>query len=212
MKQKAIAFYWTFSIPWAGFTHVPYRDADAAAERSRTIKYQRDLIRGYADREGYELIAERAFVDSSPDRGTDKINSRIADISNLCKQNNASLMTVDFTGDIARRKHNHLIYSIEKSGVICVQVAHHNDIVSLDEFDPAKHFKKKREENRERSNNSRRNERIALSLEIIKDAAANGLTLGKIADFMNSNGFFTPTGRSWSDDNVRKFIKKYDNI
>ena len=47
MSQNAVGFYWTLPVPWAGFTSLP-KAVDDAAKLSRTIRYQRDLIRRYA--------------------------------------------------------------------------------------------------------------------------------------------------------------------
>ena len=43
-NTRAVGFYWTLPVPWAGFTDLP-TDVDEAAAQSRTIRYQRDLIR-----------------------------------------------------------------------------------------------------------------------------------------------------------------------
>ena len=47
MSQNAVGFYWTLPVPWVRFTSLP-KAVDDAAKLSRTIRYQRDLIRRYA--------------------------------------------------------------------------------------------------------------------------------------------------------------------
>ncbi len=55
--QAAVGFYWTLPVPWAGFTELP-KDVDRAAEFSRTIRYQREIIRRYAREHHLQLIHE----------------------------------------------------------------------------------------------------------------------------------------------------------
>ncbi|MFN7159798.1 MAG: hypothetical protein ACK4MR_14075, partial [Erythrobacter cryptus] len=62
MKRKAVGFYWTLPVPWAGFTKLP-ADIEAAARGSRTIAYQRALIHAFAAAEGYALVEEAAFLE-----------------------------------------------------------------------------------------------------------------------------------------------------
>ncbi len=72
--RNAVGFYWTLPVPWAGFTELP-TDIDAAAGASRTIGYQRALIRRHAKAEKLNLIREEVFLEIEPDRGSRSIHA-----------------------------------------------------------------------------------------------------------------------------------------
>ena len=44
VRPRFVGFYWTLPMPHVGFTKLP-RDAEAAAEASQTIRYQRERVR-----------------------------------------------------------------------------------------------------------------------------------------------------------------------
>ena len=69
--QNYIGFYWTLPVPWAGFRDLP-NDADEASGLSRTIRYQRDRVRRWVKEEKGELIDETVFLETEPDRGSDR--------------------------------------------------------------------------------------------------------------------------------------------
>ncbi|WP_158169274.1 hypothetical protein [Methylobacterium mesophilicum] len=43
-----VGFYWTFPVRWAGFLDLP-DDVARAAQASRTVAYQRALVRRFVD-------------------------------------------------------------------------------------------------------------------------------------------------------------------
>ena len=46
MNERYVGVYWTLPVNWAGFRALPL-DVDAAAAASRTIRYQRERVRGW---------------------------------------------------------------------------------------------------------------------------------------------------------------------
>ena len=81
MKRKAIGFYWTLPVPWAGFTDVDTRDVAKAAAQSKTIALQRAVIQAHASDCGYELVHEAAFCEIAPDRGGADITKELAKLA-----------------------------------------------------------------------------------------------------------------------------------
>ena len=76
MPNAYIGFYWTLPVNWAGFRRLPQNIDDAAAT-SRTIRYQRELIRRYVAEDKGTLLDEIAFIDVQPDRATDMIEAEL---------------------------------------------------------------------------------------------------------------------------------------
>lgn len=54
--RKAIGFYWTLPVPWAGFRNLA-DGVEEAVSVSKTIRYQMHLIGRFAEKERFELIA-----------------------------------------------------------------------------------------------------------------------------------------------------------
>ncbi|KXV23121.1 hypothetical protein, partial [Gluconobacter oxydans] len=69
LKKSYVALAWTRPVPWLGFDRFS-SDIDAAAMQSRTIRYQRDLIRQYVQDVQGVLEKEVALLELSPDRAT----------------------------------------------------------------------------------------------------------------------------------------------
>ena len=84
MARNAVGFYWTLPVPWAGLVSLP-NEIDEAAKVSRTIRYQRDLVRRYATDEGYRLVHEELFLEIEPDRGSDLILEPLRKVKKFAK-------------------------------------------------------------------------------------------------------------------------------
>lgn len=108
MGTNAVGFYWTLPVPWAGFTKLP-NDINEAAKASRTIRYQRDLIRHYAKDEGYCLVHEEVFLEIEPDRGSELIPEPLAKVETICRTKDATLLYVDFSE--VQRWRSHMVLS-----------------------------------------------------------------------------------------------------
>jgi len=55
MARRFFGFYRSYPLPRLGFTYLP-NDDNAAAALSRTIFYQRDLLRGFVTKEVSEKV------------------------------------------------------------------------------------------------------------------------------------------------------------
>lgn len=102
--RSFIGFYWTLPVPWAGFSHLP-RDVDAAAAKSRTIRYQRDRVRRWVRDEPGELSAEEVFLELAPDRGSEHVLPLIDKLLDRCRSQSARLVLVDFSVAYGWRRH-----------------------------------------------------------------------------------------------------------
>lgn len=200
---RFIGFYWTLPVPWAGFMNLP-KDADAAAAASRTIRYQRERVRRWVDGEKGKLIYEEVFMELQPDRGSKQIVPVIDKLLSRCRQENATLLLVDFSEAFGWRRH----------GPLYDRLSGQRNVVSLDPepveidgelFDPAGHFRTWRAV--QDAFISAKPDRRATIANAVRDAGVQNATLAKQAADLNSQGITTPTGKRWTEDNLRKFLK-----
>lgn len=104
MSKQAVAFYWSLPVPWAGFTTLD-PDIEVAAGQSKTIAYQRALVREYAKRLGMTVIHGEAFLEIDPDRGSSYIIPALRKAESLCRKHCAELVYVNFAGVQSWRSH-----------------------------------------------------------------------------------------------------------
>lgn len=204
MKRKAVGFYWTLPVPWLGFTKLP-DDIDEAATKSRTIRYQRDAIRRHAKENGFDLIHEAAFLEIEPDRGTELIEGPLKRVAPICQQHDAVLLYVDFSKEQGWRSHAPLHNYADQLGLRLEPVwPSALPIEGEPSFDPAAHFARWRERQREWTDT-----KPARAAEARTRALAlrgNGLKNPAIADQLNAERLLSPTGKPWTADGVRKFL------
>jgi hypothetical protein len=203
MKQKAVGFYWTFPVPWAGFHTVP-ANVDEAAKTSRTIAYQRELIRRYARANGYELIREAAAVEFRPDGGTSDIAKDLEPLAALCRTEDATMLLADFTEHHGWRSNVPLHDAARDLGITVAPVP--ADILPLDgiTFNPHAHFAEWRE--RQRQWTADKPARAAKARARALELGATGAKNPAIAKTLNAEGLRSPTGKEWTADALRKFL------
>lgn len=202
MTRKAIGFYWTLPVPWARFTSLP-EDVDEAAKASQTIAYQREVIRAYAKENGYELVREKVFLEIEPDRGTDLIWAPLDQAAGLCRDLGADLILVDFSEVQGWRRHGPLKEWIRKADIGITTIFPDEIIVNGRYFDPHSHFSTWKD--RQRRWVDEKGKRSVAAGNRIAEMISEGFTYSEIADSLNSEGVFTPTGKIWTKDNVQKF-------
>jgi hypothetical protein len=207
-NRKFVGFYWTLPVPWAQFTKLS-READVAAKQSRTIRYQRELIRARVRQEGGRLVGEFCFMEVEPDRASDYVRDEVALAAKVCREQHAQLLYVDFSEGTLWRRHVYLKSRIEAELGQDGALALPPEPISVDGvmFDPARHFKSWRSISRHQAVERRRraiSEVIALA-EIISPGAGQ---YASIAERLNGNGVTTSTGRLWSADNVKKVLQR----
>lgn len=202
--QKFIGFYWTLPVPWAGFTDLP-KDVDAAAAASRTICYQRDLVRRRVIDEPGMLIGEEVFLELAPDRGSELILPTIERLLKRCRAKDARLALVDFKEALGWRRHGPLWDRLEAERDLVKWLFPDEIIIGGKVFDPVRHFRAWREiEHAHAQAKPERRAEIARALETL---ATDNPTHATLAKALNGDGIRTPTGRRWTAENLRKFLK-----
>ena len=204
MRQKAVGFYWTQPVPWAGFTRIDENDVDKAASQSRTIRYQREAVRRYAREDRFELIHEVAFLETEPDRGTLFIEGPLGRIAPLCRQHDAVVLYVDFKILRGWRRNDALHAKAAELGLRLEPVR--PDPLHLEDglFDPRAHFETWRQEQERWSGD--KPARAAAARARALELREAGLKNPAIARQLNAEGLLTLTGREWTADSLRKFL------
>ena len=116
MRRNAVGFYWTYPVEWAGFTRLP-KTVDGAAARSKTIRYQRDLVRRYANDERWNLVHEAVFLETEPDRGSQSTIGPLTKVTRTCQAEDAVLLLVDFSVEHGWRGHEFINYWLAKADI-----------------------------------------------------------------------------------------------
>ena len=205
--NRFVGFYWTLPVPIVGFVH-EFPDVETAALRSKTIRYQRDLVRRWAQAERVELVAEHVFMEVQPDRGTPAIRDYLRRVLADLKREGASLVYVSFSDIDGWRHHPHLQSFIAE---------HHLDTVALPperitespNFDPIEHFKRSRDRYRTTAAEKRRAALSAIDQKLAEHPLPVHGRYEQIARELNEAKITTSTGRLWTRENVRKNVTKY---
>jgi hypothetical protein len=220
MREKFVGLYWTLPVPWAGFRSLsdfPFKagDVEAAARKSETILYQRDLVRRWSRENRGDLIHEKAFLEKSPDRGSGEIDTVVAKLAELCRTENARLLIVDFSDNYGMRSHSDLNQCIERElATRCIKIPAEPLTIELDpgppprlkHFDPVEHFRSWRRQSEEWS--SAKGQRALEAMNHIEQWRSQDLSFSKIAERLNEAGLKTLTGRAWTADNARKMLNQ----
>ena len=201
--DKFIGFYWTLPVPWAGFADLP-ESVEEATAKSKTIRYQRERVRTWVRDQKGQLIEEKAFLELSPDRGTEQILPEIERLIIKGQKEGASLVLVDFSEAFGWRRHG-LLYSRLGNEKFCVCLDPVPVLIDGVEFDPVSHFRAWRQVDYARiSSKPEREEQIR---RVIHDLKEGHSSLTEMVETLNKDGIRTPTGKLWTDDNLRKFLK-----
>lgn len=201
--KKFIGFYWTLPVPWAGFRELP-KDPDAAAAGSKTIRYQRDRVRSWVKSEKGALVHEEVFVDMQPDRGTEFILPVIDQLLHTCDAEDAALVLVDFSEAFGWRRHGPLWDRLSDERQ-CIPLDPSPVVIDGAAFDPVGHFRAWREI--EYAHIGAKADREKAAQDAINALQGENVSVRKMADELNESGVMTPTGKRWSEDNLRKFLK-----
>jgi hypothetical protein len=201
-----VGFYWTFPVRWAGFLDLP-DDAARAAQASRTVAYQRTLVRRFVDWENGRLAHEVVAMEVSPDRGTAAIAGDVARAGQLCREAGATLAHVDFHRNGGWRPHPVLadaLASLRRSGVPTVGLDAEEIVLDGQRFDPAEHFSMWRARDAEARARRRQDVPAALAAALAEVPEGRGRWKA-VAELLNVRK--VPTfggGATWTPDNVRK--------
>jgi hypothetical protein len=204
-KKKFLGFYWTLPVPWAGFKALPL-NVDDAAELSRTIRYQRDLVRRWVKVEGGELVAEEVFLELEPDRSSEHISHGLNRAFERCRTDEATLVLVNFFSSFGSRPHHQLWSRLRGSNVEHMQLEPEPILIDGKMFDPIEHFRGWRV--LQDAHAESKPERKAELAKAIKHFQMENPSNVTIAEALNESGLTTITGKPWTSDNVRKFKNK----
>lgn len=204
MPRPAIGFYWTRPVPYVGFTSLP-DDAERAAKKSKTIRYQRALIHRYAKDNGYSLIEERVFMEIEPDRVTEQMGAELDALRPRLEKERATLLALEFGQGHGERKNWRLKNMAESAGANVVLVP--ADPIMLDGkvFDPHAHFSNWK--SRQKKWTTDKAARIAAALARAWELKEEGHSLPIVADRLNREGLRTANGKDWTADNLSKALK-----
>lgn len=201
--RRFVGFYWTLPVPFAQLTSLP-EDINAAAEKSMTVRYQRERVQRWVKEQKGELRAERAFLELAPDRGTPEGATAVDAALAIAQAENAALVLVDFAKAFGWRPHPALRERLEASGQPFMLLPPDPVVINGKDFDPVEHFRTWDETWRSfRASKSARKgaAQAALGAMPVKE-----MTYAEIAQILNKAGIKTVTGKSWTKDSVGKFI------
>lgn len=197
LKKSYVALAWTRPVPWLGFDRLS-SDIDAAAMKSRTIRYQRDLIRQYVRDVQGVLEKEVALLELAPDRATPESLKFLESLVCECSSQ-ATFLSVDFTAIQGWRPQPALRQGIPIER--CLALAPDPLLMDGKLFDPQAHFRAWRQ--REKAHVQSRPEHRQAVLRAL--VGQEGLSWPKKADLLNAQNLRTHGGKPWTADNLRKF-------
>ena len=186
-------------MPWRKF-HSLSPDIDVASEQSRTIRYQRDMIRRHVKTEGGALVKEIALIDTEPDRATSDGMAALAKV--VAAQPKDVIFTyIDFAAGYGWRSNRFLSDALADSQTHPL----YPDPLMIDGtvFDPIGHFRTWRDREQEHIQDRTYHARRVLAF---LDAAPERSN-AQSAAALNEAGLHTHSGKLWVADNLRKFRK-----
>ena len=202
--SKYLGFYWTLPVPWAGFLSLP-KDVNVAAEQSRTIRYQRDRVRRWVKDEGGIILAEEVFLELVSDRGSEQIVHELNNALKRCRMEGATLVLVDFAEAFGWRRHGPLWDRLHDSDTPHISLDPAPIFIDGEEFNPVIHFRTWRD--LEQIHAETKSNRKAALANMISQLATEHASHGALTEELNARGMTTPTGKIWTADNLRKFLK-----
>ena len=202
MAQAWFGIYWTLPVNWAGFRNLP-PDVDAAAEASRTIRYQRERVRQHVATTGGHLVGEVAFMDTRPDRATDAVRDVLR---RAAPPRTATLLGVRFA-DMQWRNNLFLLQGAMEFSLDIVLLSPDPITIGGQTFDPIRHFAAWRAED------ARTSTRLRLAAHEGLQAALAAVPPGDgrwdaVARRLNDKGIGTIRGGRWTAENVRKLAMR----
>lgn len=201
--QQFVGLSWTRPVPWTKFQRLS-PDIDVAAQQSRTIRYQRDMIRRHVKAEGGVLISEIALIDIEPDRATSDGTAALAKIV-AAQPKNVIFAYIDFASCYGWRTNRFLSDALRGASTHPL----YPDPIFIDgaEFDPISHFRTWREREHHHIRGKADHARQVMTFL----AAHPERSLIQSAAALNEIGLLTHGGKPWSADNLRKFRKLHEN-
>jgi hypothetical protein len=200
-----IGFYWTLPVNWAGFRDLP-RDVDAAAKRSRTIRYQSERVRRWAQDNAVRLVDEIVYLDTRTDRATEGCRALLERASTRCEARAASLLFVAFEQHNLWRYNPHIGSFSRDLGFEPLGLPPDPLWIGGELFDPIQHFEqwRVRDSDGKAALRKRADEGLTRALAEFPEGPGR---YSAIAARLNERDIRTRTGLPWTEDNVRKAVK-----
>ncbi len=202
MSGRYVGVYWTLPVNWAGFRDLP-PDVDAAAAASRTIRYQRERVRGWVREHRGELLGEVAFMDTRTDRATDAVRDVLRRAAPAYAGMGATLLAVQFHEIHQWRRNPFLYEAAEELGLEVIGLSPNPLTIDGQVFDPARHFTSWRKEDDSAMARLRLHAHEGLQAALAEVPDGNGRWQA-IAGLLNGRGVRTIRGGPWTATNIRK--------
>lgn len=209
--RKAIGFYWTLQVSWipaakAKLKAVRSQTIEEAAKSSKTIEMQREAIHRWAKENGFKLIHEQAYVEIKPDRVTERSEEKLRKLWKLAEEEDATILYADFSEAVGQRRHHildRLTYNWPpgQGRFLAIDL----DYVAAEKF--RAHFAGWRKDYREWLGTKKGRKEKAL--DSARELQSRGHLLEEVAHSLNEEKIFTMTGKLWTEETLRKFLKKY---
>ncbi len=208
MSGSYVGVYWTLPVNWAGFRDLP-PGVDAAAAASRTIRYQRERVRGWVREQGGTLLGEVAFMDTRTDRATDAVRDVLRRAAPTYAGKGATLLAVRFH-EVHHWRHIPFLHdAAEELGLKVIGLSPDPLTIDGEVFDPAQHFAAWRTKDGSAMARLRLEAHVGLQAALAEVPDENGRWQA-VADLLNRRGVRTIRGGSWTAENVRKFAGRFD--
>ena len=202
MGGRYVGIYWTLPVNWAGFRGLP-PDVDAAAAASRTIRYQRERVRGWVGEQRGTLLGEVAFMDTRTDRATDAVRDVLRRAAPAYAGQGATLLAVQFH-EVHHWRHNPFLYeAAEELGLEVIGLSPDPLTIGSEVFDPARHFAAWRTQDGSAMARLRLDAQDGLRAALAEVPDGTGRWQA-IAVLLNGRGVRTTRGGTWTAENVRK--------
>ena len=201
MADKAIGVYWTLPVKWAAVREL----SDDAEQEHSTIRYQREILRRYANENGLRLVEERTFLETGPDRVSEFMTSELERIIRLACKTQAMVLAVDFA-EIQGYRRNEDLRNLAATSDVDFRLLPVDPLLVDDwSFDPIAHFKDRKKT--WKGWVAGKANRRAVALDKAKTLKDQGRSCNEVATLMNDEDIPSTTGIDWSAANVRKLLK-----
>ena len=207
MARAYVGFYWTLPV-----ARRPFRkdttDVEEAARRSRTIRYQLEVIRRHVQEVKGTLVGEAAFVELAVDRGTRHIEDALRKTAALCMRHAATLLYVDFSLVHHWRPHPFMIDYLKSHSVRTEPLRPDEIMLEGRRFEPARHFREWQRRQYSEAHAMRMQARREVIAAVDRRPDVSG-RYQEVADELNERAIASTTGRAWTHESVRKTYSRH---
>lgn len=216
--MKYVGFYWTLSAGWLGLRDLG-KTVSEAERKSKTIRYQRKAVQYWIRRQNefgssndsqHQLVHEVTYIDKRPDRPT---HGLLLDAMKHAGQDairrGAALVIVEFgSSHHQMRRIRGLRHELNEAKIPVELLPAEEMEIDGKPFAPEEHFLSWKKVEAETKLAVLRKAVLGLAEAIKAHGAEGEHRYDDIAHWLNSREIWTPTGRRWSAENVRKVIKR----